>query len=99
MFTKTEEMYKNYTRNLSIMKDVYYQIKSEYKGDMSVARLQYTYQDFDLVIQVGSNICIDWTDDDKNIKTMQEISERAGYMFFNNSTEGIQFWKENYKTK
>ena len=30
-----------------------------------------------------------------NIKTMEELSTRPGFMFFNNSIEGQEFWKNN----
>ena len=75
------------------MKKIYEHIKSE--CELPRARLQYTYKDFDLVIQVGGNICVDFREDEKNIKTMEELSTRPGFMFFNNSIEGQEFWKNN----
>jgi len=76
------------------MKEVYYQIKNDRpKDSLSVAMLTYTYEDFDRVIQVGRSICVDWSEDVENIKKMEDIASRPGFMFFNNSTEGIEFWK------
>jgi len=76
------------------MKEVYYQIKNDRpKDSLSVAMLTYTYKDFDRVIHPFNNIFVDWSEDEENIKKMEDIASRPGFMFFNNSTEGIEFWK------
>jgi hypothetical protein len=81
------------------MKEVYYQIKNDRPEDsLSIAQLQYTYQDFDRVIQIGGSIFIDWSEDEKNIEKMEDIASRPGFMFFNNSTEGMEFWKDKRMT-
>ena len=78
------------------MKEVYYQIKNDRPEDsLSIAVLQYTYQDFDRVIQIGRSITVVWDEDEENIEKMEDIASRPGFMFFNNSTEGIEFWSKN----
>ena len=78
------------------MKEVYYQIKNDIPEDsLSIALLQYTYEDFNRVIQVGGSITIKWDKDKENIEKMEDIASRPGFMFFNNSTEGMEFWSNN----
>jgi len=78
------------------MKEVYYQIKNDRpKDSLSIARLQYTYEDFNRVIQVGGSIPIKWDEDEENIEKMEDIASRPGFMFFNNSTEGMEYWSNN----
>ena len=78
------------------MKEVYHQIKNDKtRESLPVAQLQYTYQDFDKVIQVGGSIFIDWDEDKENIEKMEDIASRPGFMFFNNSIEGMGFWGNN----
>ena len=78
------------------MKEVYYQIKNDRPEDsLSIARLQYTYEDFNRVIQVEGSIPIKWDEDKENIEKMEDIASRPGFMFFNNSTEGMEFWDNN----
>jgi len=78
------------------MKEVYYQIKNDRpKDSLSIARLQYTDEDFNRVIQVGGSIPIKWDEDEENIEKMEDIASRPGFMFFNNSTEGMEYWSNN----
>jgi hypothetical protein len=60
-----------------------------------VALLQYTFKDFNRVIQVGGSIPIKWDEDEENIEKMEDIASRPGFMFFNNSTEGMEYWSNN----
>ena len=77
------------------MKDIYFKIKQN--CELPVAVLSYTYKDFDGVIHPFNNIFVDFKEDEKNIKKMEAIKEKHAqfFMFFNNSDEGIEFWKNN----
>ena len=59
--------------------------------------LTYTYKDFDGAIHPFNNILVDFKEDNKNIEKMKAIKEKYGsfFMFFNNSDEGVEFWKNN----
>lgn len=73
------------------MKKVYKYIKKN--CNLPIARLQYTYKNNKGVIIIfGGDICVDFKEDVKNIKKMVEISLKPGFMFFNNSREGIDFF-------
>ena len=77
------------------MNEIYQQIKSE--CELPIALLSYTYRDFDGVLQLG-NITISFKDNDEtNIEKMEKIKSKYGefFMFFNHSTEGKEFWKNN----
>ena len=77
------------------MNEIYQQIKSE--CELPVALLSYTYRDFDGVLHWGS-IEISFKDNDEtNIEKMEKIKSKYGefFMFFNNSTEGKESWKNN----
>ena len=65
------------------MREIYFKIKQN--CELPVAMLNYTYKDFDGVIH------------EKNIEKMEAIKNKYGsfFMFFNNSDEGIDFWKNN----
>ena len=77
------------------MKEIYLKIKKS--CDVPVARLSYTYKDFEGVIHPFNDICVNLREDDKNINKMESIKEKYAhfFMFFNNSDEGIKFWKDN----
>lgn len=77
------------------MKKIYLKIKQN--CSLPVARLSYTYKDFEGVIHPFGDICVDFKEDEKNIKTMESIKNKYGsfFMFFNHSDEGMKFWREN----
>jgi len=78
------------------MNQIYEQIKSECQ--LPVALLTYTYKDFDGVLHPFGSITINFGDSDEiNIEKMEKIKSEYGefFMFFNNSTEGKEFWKNN----
>jgi len=61
------------------------------------AQFYYTYRNFDGVLEFGS-ITISFKDNDEtNIEKMEKIKSKYGefFMFFNNSTEGKECWKNN----
>jgi hypothetical protein len=77
------------------MRKIYFKIKRN--CELPVAMLNYTYKDFDGVIHPFNNILVDFKEDEKNIEKMENIKLKYGqfFMFFNNSNEGIEFWKNN----
>ena len=77
------------------MREIYFKIKQN--CELPVAILTYTYKDFDGVIHPFNNILVNFKDDEKNIEKMQSIKNKydSFFMFFNNSDEGIDFWKNN----
>ena len=78
------------------MNEIYQQIKSE--CELPVALLGYTYKDFDGVLHPFNSISVSFRDSDEiNIEKMEKIKSkyREFFMFFNNSIEGKEFWKNN----
>ena len=75
------------------MEELYYKIKAE--CELPVAMIGYTYKDFDNVIQIGSTIWVIFSEDEKNIEKMLELTTRPGFMFFNQSEEGLKWFKDN----
>lgn len=77
------------------MREIYFKIKQN--CELPVAMLSYTYKDFDGVIYPFGNIFIDFKEDEKNIEKMESVKQEYGesFMFFNNSDEGIEFWKSD----
>ena len=75
------------------MRKTYFKIKSE--CELPVAQLGYVYKDFDDVIQMGRTLFVDFKEDEINIKQMEDISKKTGFMFFVNSNEGERWFKDN----
>lgn len=77
------------------MEEIYLKIKQ--KCELPVGMITYTYKDFDGVIHPFNSILVDLKEDEKNIKMMEDIKKKYAqfFMFFNNSDEGIEFWKNN----
>ena len=78
------------------MNKLYQQMKSE--CELPVALLTYTYKDFDGVLHPFASIPINFRDSDEiNIEKMEKVKSKYGefFMFFNNSKEGKEFWKNN----
>ena len=76
------------------MNEFYQQMKSECK--LPVAQLTYTYKDFDGDLHPFAKIHINFRDSDEiNIEKMEKVKSKYGefFMFFNNSKEGREFWK------
>jgi hypothetical protein len=77
------------------MNEFYQQIKSE--CELPIALLTYTYKDFEGALQFG-RIHINFRDSDEiNIQKMENVKSKYGefFMFFNNSKEGKESWKNN----
>jgi hypothetical protein len=60
----------------------------------------YTYKDKDGVIQIGKDVCLELRTDEitveKSVEIMEEIEKTDGFMFWNNSPEGEEFFKSNW---
>jgi hypothetical protein len=78
------------------MNELYQQIKSE--CELPVTLLTYTYKDFEGVIHAFNKITISFKDSDEiNIEKMEKVKSKYGefFMFFNKSSEGKEFWRNN----
>ena len=78
------------------MNELYQQIKSE--SELPVIVLTYTYKDFEGTLFPFNKLFLDLKeDDDTNIRKMEKVKKKYGefFMFFNNSNEGKEFWKNN----
>ena len=68
--------------------------------DLPVGRVGFTYKDKDDVIQIGKDVCLELRTDEitveKSVKIMEEIEKTDGFMFWNNSPEGEEFFKSNW---
>ena len=68
--------------------------------DLPMGLVGYTYKDKDGVIQIGKNVCLELRTDEitveKSVKIMEEIEKTDGFMFWNNSPEGEEFFKSNW---
>ena len=60
----------------------------------------YTYKDSNGVIQIGKSVCLELRTDEitveKSVNIMKEIENTDGFMFWNNSSEGEEFFKSNW---
>jgi hypothetical protein len=75
------------------MKEIYLKIKE--KSELPTALLSYVYKDFDNVIHIGRTLTVDFKEDEKNIRQMEELATRPGFMFFVNSEEGEKWLRDN----
>jgi len=77
------------------MREIYFKIKQ--RCELPVGILSYSYKDFDGVIHPFKDICVNFSEDEKNIAQMEAVKNkyREFFMFFNNSDEGVEFWKKN----
>jgi hypothetical protein len=78
------------------MNEIYQQIKSE--SELPMAIVTYSYKDFEGVLHPFDSITINFRDSDEiNIQKMEKVKSKYGefFMFFNNSKEGKEFWKNN----
>ena len=67
---------------------------------LPVGRIGYTYKDSNGVIQIGKDVCLELRTDEitveKSVNRMKEIEKTDGFMFWNNSPEGEEFFKSNW---
>ena len=67
--------------------------------DLPMGLVGYTYKDKDGVIQIGKTIGLELRTDEitveKSVKIMEDIEKTDGFLFWNNSPEGEEFFKSN----
>jgi hypothetical protein len=77
-------------------REVYYKIFTH--SELPVAVIGYTTKDKDDVIQFWNTLYISFHDGHEiNIKKMEKIAKRKGFMFWNMSDEGSKFFETNAK--
>lgn len=68
--------------------------------DLPIGLVGYTYKDGNGVIQIGENIPLELRTDEitveKSVNIMKEIEKTDGFMFWNKSPEGEEFFKSNW---
>lgn len=68
--------------------------------DLPMGMIGYTYKDKNGVIQIGKSVCLELRTDEitveKNVNVMKDIEKTDGFIFWNNSPEGEQFFKSNW---
>lgn len=71
-------------------------------SDLPQGLIGYTYVDNDGTIQVGKSVALELRTDEttveKSINIMKEVENIEGFMFWNNSTEGEEFFKNNIQS-
>ena len=79
-------------------REIYF--KNLFFCDLPLGRVGYTYKDKDDVIQIGKDVCLELRTDEitvqKSVKIMEEIEKSSGFIFWNNSPEGEEFFKSNW---
>lgn len=67
--------------------------------DLPMGMIGYTYKDKNDIIQIGKNITLELRTDEitveKSVNIMKEIELTDGFMFWNNSPEGEEFFNHN----
>ncbi len=79
-------------------REIYF--KTLMSTELPVGLSGYTYKDKNGVIQLGNSLCLRFSNEDheENIKKMFEMETTiSGFMFWNNSPEGEEFFNENSK--
>lgn len=75
--------------------ELYFKLKSE--ATLPVGRLYYTFRNTQGIIQLcGGSICVVWENDDENISKIKNTELVEGFLFWNNSDEGMEFYKKNW---
>ncbi len=68
--------------------------------DLPRGRVGYTHKDGNGIIQIGRDVCLELRTDDatveKSVKIMGEVEKTDGFMFWNNSPEGEDFFNSNW---
>lgn len=81
--------------NMDEIWKVYFYIKKN--CSLPVARLNYTTQ-IGNKLNPFNNITVNLSNDSYNAKLMENAYKEPGFLFFNNSEEGIKFWTEHEMT-
>ena len=76
------------------IREIYFKIKE--RCEIPICALIYSFKNFEGEIVLRS-INVNFYEDEVSIKNMEDIKNKYGshFMFFNNSDEGIEFWKNN----
>ena len=68
--------------------------------DLPLGMIGYTYKDGNRVVQIGKSVCLELRTDEitveKSVNIMKEIEKTDGFMFWNNSPEGEEFFNRNW---
>lgn len=79
-------------------REVYF--KEVFKTEMPVGMVGYLKKDDKGTVQLGQNVCLELRTNKevskKSIKQMKNIENTPGFMFWNSSPEGEDFFKENW---
>jgi hypothetical protein len=87
-----------YEKNIMTTREIYF--KNLVFCDLPMGMVGYTYKDSNGVIQIGKSVCLELRTDEitveKSVNIMKEIENTDGFMFWNNSPEGEEFFKNNW---
>ena len=79
-------------------REIYF--KNLFFSDLPIGSVGYIYKDKDGIIQIGKSVCLELRTDEitveKYVNIMKEIEKSDGFMFWNNSPEGEEFFKSNW---
>lgn len=79
-------------------REIYF--KNVVLSELPVGRVGYVFRDKKNVIQLGSDICLKFSTDkdiaEESINYMMNIEKSDGFMFWNASPEGEEFFKSNW---
>ena len=85
-------------KNIMTTREIYF--KNLVFCDLPKGMIGYTYKDGNGVIQIGKSVCLELRTDEitveKSVNIMKEIEKSDGFMFWNNSPEGEEFFKSNW---
>ena len=79
-------------------REIYF--KNLVSTDLPMGSVGYTYKDKDGLIQIWNSVSLELRTDEltveKSVKIMEDIEKTDGFMFWNNSPEGEEFFKSNW---
>jgi hypothetical protein len=85
-------------KNIMTTREIYF--KNLVFCDLPIGLVGYTYKNKNGVIQIGRNVPLELRTDEitveKSVKIMKDIEKTDGFMFWNNSPEGEEFFNSNW---
>jgi hypothetical protein len=79
-------------------REIYF--KNLFFSELPMGMVQYTYKDNNGVIQFGKAVFLEFRTDEitveNSVNKMKDIEKTDGFMFWNNSPEGEEFFKSNW---
>jgi len=75
------------------IQEIYYKIKEESKNHDAL--IGYTVKDKEENVRLNLTVLVDFNNDKESIKTLEEISKKEGFMFFNASEEATKWFNNN----